>query len=93
MQIGPLDPAVSLAIPLNGAVLPALQRKASLEQGATGRVGGVAVTAVGLIFSGTKSDSTFRAYDKHPGKHPDYYRNRPQPLQSLHQNLNSFAKL
>ena len=30
--------------------------------------GGVVVTAGGLIFSGTKSDSTFRAYDKESGK-------------------------
>jgi quinoprotein glucose dehydrogenase len=30
--------------------------------------GGIAVTAGGLIFSGTKSDSTFRAYDKDTGK-------------------------
>ena len=30
--------------------------------------GGIAVTAGGLIFSGTKSDSTIRAYDKDTGK-------------------------
>jgi quinoprotein glucose dehydrogenase len=30
--------------------------------------GGVAVTAGGLIFGGSKSDSTFRAYDKDTGK-------------------------
>jgi quinoprotein glucose dehydrogenase len=36
--------------------------------GSVGQRGGITVTAGGLIFSGTRSDSTIRAYDKDTGK-------------------------
>lgn len=53
-------------IPLGG--ITRLTEKGITETGSYWPRGGVAVTAGGLIFSGTKSDSTFRAYDKDTGK-------------------------
>ncbi|HEY4047342.1 MAG TPA: PQQ-binding-like beta-propeller repeat protein [Acidobacteriaceae bacterium] len=53
-------------IPLGGVTQ--LAEKGIKNTGSYWPRGGVVVTAGGLIFSGTKSDSTFRAYDKDTGK-------------------------
>jgi quinoprotein glucose dehydrogenase len=53
-------------IPLGGVT--ALAERGIKDTGSFWPRGGVVVTAGGLIFSGTKSDSTLRAYDKETGK-------------------------
>jgi quinoprotein glucose dehydrogenase len=53
-------------IPYGG--VSSLEAKGISNTGSYWPRGGVAVTAGGLIFGGSKSDSTFRAYDKDTGK-------------------------
>ncbi|HEV2274532.1 MAG TPA: PQQ-binding-like beta-propeller repeat protein [Acidobacteriaceae bacterium] len=53
-------------IPLGGVT--ALEKRGIKDTGSFWPRGGFVVTAGGLIFSGTKSDSTLRAYDKDTGK-------------------------
>lgn len=57
---------IAWKIPLGGVT--SLVEKGIKDTGSFWPRGGVVVTAGGLIFSGTKSDSTFRAYDKDSGK-------------------------
>jgi quinoprotein glucose dehydrogenase len=58
--------SIKWQIPLGG--ITRLTEKGVTGTGSYWPRGGVAVTAGGLIFSGTKSDSMFRAYDKDTGK-------------------------
>lgn len=53
-------------IPFGG--MTKLEEKGITNTGSYWPRGGVVVTAGGLIFGGSKSDSTFRAYDKNTGK-------------------------
>jgi quinoprotein glucose dehydrogenase len=57
---------IAWQVPLGG--ITRLDAKGIHGTGSYWPRGGVAVTAGGLIFSGTKSDSKFRAYDKDTGK-------------------------
>ncbi|WP_052200156.1 PQQ-binding-like beta-propeller repeat protein [Terriglobus sp. TAA 43] len=57
---------IAWQVPLGG--ITRLEAKGIKGTGSYWPRGGVAVTAGGLIFSGTKSDSKFRAYDKDTGK-------------------------
>ncbi len=57
---------IAWQIPLGGVT--ALEKKGINDTGAFWSRGGPVVTAGGLIFSGTKSDSKIRAYDKDTGK-------------------------
>ena len=58
--------AIAWQIPLGGVT--ALEKKGIDDTGSFWSRGGPVVTAGGLIFSGTKSDSKIRAYDKDTGK-------------------------
>lgn len=58
--------AIKWQIPFGGVTR--LEKKGITNTGSYWPRGGVAVTAGGLIFGGSKSDSTFRAYDKDTGK-------------------------
>ena len=53
-------------IPFGG--MTKLEEKGITNTGSYWPRGGVVVTAGGMIFGGSKSDSTFRAYDKNTGK-------------------------